>query len=256
MKPAKIITVAAQRGGAGKTTTAAALAQALKASKPRSKVLLVDMDGQQSASLVYDIMGGDGRPTTYEVIRGEAKASEAIRETEAGEIIPASSNIDNLQIELANQAGRDSYLREALEEIRESYNYIIIDTPPGVGTCLIQALTAADGVILPVLCEPVSYKGLLSITETISQVKKYCNASLEILGVLITLYQPQTILTRQYEELIGERCEKIGTKLLATKIRKAVAIPEAQALGKDLYKYAPKSKPALDYLALVKELKL
>ena len=249
-----IITIAAQKGGVGKTTTAAAIAQALGLKK-KNKVLLIDCDGQASASNLYGIHAENGAGL-YEVIKGSAAASEAIRETEAGAIIPGGAGLYGLDVELQNKPGRDLFLKKALEEISGQYTHIIIDTAPGLGTCLIQALTASQGVIIPVLCDAQSLNGVRKITNTIKEVQEFCNNDLQLLGVLITRYQPRTILARQYEDLIKEEAAANGTKLLNTKIRQGVAIQEAQALRKNLYNYAPKSKPAEDYLKLIKELKI
>lgn len=249
-----ILTIAAHKGGVGKTTTAAAIAQALRSKNKRNKVLLIDADNQRSASTIYKVT--DEAPGLYEVIKGTARASEAIRSTPAGDMIPGSSKLYKLDAELADEAGRDHFLSKALEEIREQYTHIIIDTAPGRGTCLIQALTAAEGVIVPIQCNAQAFNGVSTTIDTIEKVKTYCNADLRLYGLLITRYQPRTILARQYEELIEKEAKQRGTKVIKTRIRQGVAIEEAQALRKDLYTYAPKSKPAEDYMHLIKELKL
>ena len=249
-----ILTIAAHKGGVGKTTTAAAIAQALRAKSKRNKVLLIDTDNQRSASTIYK--ASEEAPGLYEVIRGAARASEAIQSTPAGEIIPGSRKLYALDAELSDEAGRDFFLRKALEEIRGEYTHIVIDTAPGRGTCLIQSLVAADGVLIPIQCNAQAFNGVNQTIDTIERVKTYCNEDLKLYGLLITRYQPRTNLARQYEGLIEKEAKAKGTKVIKTRIRQGVAIEEAQALRKDLYNYAPKSKPAEDYMQLVKELKL
>lgn len=249
-----ILTIAAQKGGVGKTTTAAAIAQALKAKSSRNKVLLIDMDGQRSASIIY---GADEDAfNIYNVLMGNCKAVDAIQDAEAGEIIQGSSRLYSLDVELAEDRDRDKRLKRALIGIQKKYSHIIIDTAPGYSTGLIQALTAADAVIVPVQCNAQAFNGTSEVFDTIGNVKKLTNKNLTVLGILATRYQPRTILARQYEELIKEAAKEYGTKMLKTRIRQGVAVEEAQALRTDLYKYAPKSKPAEDYFNLIKELKL
>lgn len=247
-----IITIAAQKGGVGKTTTAAAIAQALTWKK--KKTLLIDADAQGSASLVYgaeDLGGG-----TYDLITGKATAAELIQETPAGAIIPASPLLDRLGIELNNKPGRDSLLKAAITPIAGAYDFILIDTAPGLGTCLIQALTAADCVVVPLLCDPQALSGLHNVYDTIEQVKTYCNPALTVAAVVLTQYNARATLTRQYEGLITEQCREMGLYLAKTRIRRGIAIQEAQAMRENLYHYSPASNPAADYLELIKELKL
>lgn len=247
-----IITIAAQKGGVGKTTTAAAIAQALTWKK--KKTLLIDADAQGSATLIYgaDDSGGG----TYELITGKAKAEELIQETPAGSIIPASPLLDRLGIELNNTPGRDSLLKAAISPIATAYDFILIDTAPGLGTCLIQALTAADCVIIPLLCDPQALSGLHNVYDTIEQVKTYCNPGLSVAAVVLTQYNARATLTRQYEGLITEQCREMGLPLAKTRIRRGIAIQEAQAMRENLYTYSPASNPAADYLELIKELHL
>jgi len=248
-----IITIAAQKGGVSKTTTAAAIAQALAYMGKRS--LLIDGDGQRSASLIYGAED-NGKGGTYSLITGKEKAADLIQKTPAGEIIPGSPLLDHLDIELASKPGRDSFLKNGIEPIRKDYHSIVIDTAPGLGTVLIQALTAADIVIIPLLCDPQALQGLHQVTETIEEVKKYCNPALRIAAVVITRYQARATLTRQYEQLIEEQCHEMEIYLAKTKIRQAIALQEAQACRANLYEYNPKCNPAADYMALCNELKL
>ncbi|MBR2999856.1 MAG: ParA family protein [Oscillospiraceae bacterium] len=247
-----IITIAAQKGGVSKTTSAASIAQAMASRGKRS--LLVDLDPQRSASLIYGASERTGG--SYNLIKGAQAPEDLIEHTACGDIIPASVNLAILDIELAGNNERDYLLKRALSPILEKYDCVICDTPPGYGTCLIQALTAADKVLIPLICDPHAVQGLYQITETISDVRRLVNPELEISGVVLTQHQGRTILTRQYEQLIRRRCEELGIRYAETHIRKAIALQEAQALRESLYTYAPKSKPAQDYMALIDELGL
>lgn len=247
-----VITIAAHKGGVSKTSTAAAIAQGLAWKK--KKTLLIDADAQRSASLIYgaDDSGGG----LYDLITGKKKAEKLVQETPAGAIIPGSDLLDRLDIELSNKPGRDSILKAKIAPLTGVYDFILIDTAPGLGTCLVQALTAADKVIIPLLCDPQALSGLHQIAETINQVKTYCNPALEVAAVVLTQYQPRATLTRQYEALIAEQCEEMGLPLAKTRIRRGIALQEAQASRENLFNYAPGSNPAADYMALIKELKL
>lgn len=245
-----IITVACQKGGSSKTSTCAAIAQAL--TYKGKSTLLIDLDAQGSASLIYGADEG-GTGGTYSLITGQAPAEDLIQETPAGKIIPASPLLDRLDIELNNKPGRDSFLKAGIEPIKDKFDFILIDTAPGLGTCLVQALTACDLVIIPLLCDPQALQGLHQVTETIEQVKKYCNPGLKIAAVVLTQYQARATLTRQYESLIAEQCQAMGLTLANTRIRRAIALQEAQASRESLYSYNAKSNPAIDYLALCEE---
>lgn len=245
-----IITVACQKGGTSKTSTCAAIAQAL--TYKGKSTLLIDLDAQGSASLIYGADEG-GTGGTYSLIMGTAQAEDLIQETPAGNIIPASPLLDRLDIELNNKPGRDSFLKAGIEPIKDKFDFILIDTAPGLGTCLVQALTACDLVIIPLLCDPQALQGLHQVTETIEQVKKYCNPGLKIAAVVLTQYQARATLTRQYESLIAEQCQAMGLPLADTRIRRAIALQEAQASRESLYTYNAKSNPAIDYLALCEE---
>lgn len=250
-----IITIADHKGGVGKTTTAAAIAQGIDARKKKGKALLIDADAQGSATKsVYGATGDKGG--LYDAIMKSASAEDLIQKTEAGEILPYSRSLALLDKELGADKKRDYYIKEAIEPIKGNYEHIIIDTAPGLSTCLIQALTASEGVIIPLGANSEGVESLQLIHETIEEVKAYTNPSLKVLGVLITQYQARANLTRQYEEFIADLCKDLKYKLLKTRIRQGIAIQEAHALKENLFTYAPKAKATEDYKALIKELKL
>ena len=250
-----IITIADHKGGVGKTTTAAAIAQGIDARKKKGKALLIDADAQGSATKsVYGATGDNGG--LYDAIMKRASAEDLIQKTEAGEILPYSRSLALLDKELGADKQRDFYIKEAIEPIKGNYEHIIIDTAPGLSTCLIQALTASEGVIIPLGANSEGVESLQLIHETIEEVKAYTNPSLKVLGVLITQHQARANLTRQYEEFLEDLCKDLKYKLLKTRIRQGIAIQEAHALKENLFTYAPKAKATEDYKALIKELKL
>ncbi len=248
-----VITICCEKGGTSKTTTAAIIAQALTYKEKRT--LLIDLDAQKSASLVYGANEG-GSGGSYSLIMGAAPAEALVQEVPAGMIIPASRQLNGLDVELSQTPERDFFLRNAIEPIRNKFDFIVCDTPPGLGTILVQALAAADIVIIPLLCDPQALQGLHQVTETIEEVKALCNPNLQIAAVVLTRYNKIANLTRQYEELIQEQCREMGLPLAETRIRKGIAIQEAQAVRANIYYYKKRSAPAKDYLALCEEIGL
>lgn len=250
-----IITIAARKGGAGKTTTAAAMAQAIRNKNKKTNVLLIDMDGQSSLTGIYgaDKMPG---PTIYEALKGKCDITETIRHTSLGDIVPGSVYLSGLDVEFSKTPGRDFILNSKVKTLTGTYTHIIIDTPPGISTNLIQSLTAAETVIIPTECDYQAVNGVFDVLETVREVRNLCNEDLTVSGLLAIRYNSRSVITKQFEELLKDTATDYGTKLFKTKIRQGVAIRESQALHKDLYKYAPKSNPAVDYMNLVKEMKL
>lgn len=246
-----ILAIASSKGGVGKTTTAAALAQAFADMGRRP--LLVDCDAQGSASLIY---GAEDTGGLYDVLKGRAKAADMVQSTEAGDILPASPELDGLDVELDRKSGRNGLLARALEPLKGVYTDIVLDTAPGLSTLLIQALVAADKVLIPTMADVQSLSGLEKIAATVEEVRESANPGLEVAGVVVTMYDGRTVLAKQYDELLGEVCEQLGLKLAGTHIHRAVAVQESQAMQQSLYQYAASSKPAADYESLIDELSL
>lgn len=243
-----IIAITNQKGGVGKSTTAHALGAGL-ALKGYS-VLFVDLDpqGNMSFSLQADTAGA----TSYELLTNRAGAAEIIQHTEQGHVIPAGPALSAADVEI-NSTGKEYRLREALAPIRGEYDCIVIDTPPALGTLTVNALTAADSLIIPAQADIFSLQGIGQLSATIQAVKTYCNPDLKLEGILLTRHSGRTVLSRDMADLIGDTAEQLGTSVFRTIIREGVAIKEAQAHRQSIFAYAPKSKPAADYMAFVDE---
>ena len=252
----KVICLCDHKGGIGKTATACAIAQGIDARKrPKGKSLLIDTDPQGSASkTVYGVP--EGTPGLYDVMTGSINPNDAIIETEAGAILPYSKQLSRIDVEFSQNAGRDYYLKEIIENITGPYTHVIIDTAPGVSLALTQALTACDSVLIPIMANADGVDALRSTKHSIEVVKKYNNKELEILGTFFTMYSNRAIISRQYEELIEEVAKSLDITLLNTRVRRSVAVEEARALNVNLFTYAPKANATRDYEALIKELKI
>ena len=248
----RIISVANQKGGTAKTSTAHALATGAAYKGKRS--LAIDFDPQGNLSF---IMGADAsRAGAYELMKQQAKAAQIVQYTSQGDIIPASLNLAAADIEFSGKPGRDFFLQAALEPLQDAYDVVVIDTPPTLGTLLVNALTASDEVIIPMNTDILSLQGLYQLTETINQVKSFCNKGLKVTGILITKYSGRTVLARDIKETIEAKCAELGIPVLNTVIRDGVAVREAQTTQESLFAYAPNSNPAKDYLQLFDEINL
>lgn len=248
----RIISVANQKGGTAKTSTAHALATGAAYKGKRS--LAIDFDPQGNLSF---IMGADAsRAGAYELMKQQAKAAQIVQYTSQGDIIPASLNLAAADIEFSGKPGRDFFLQAALEPLQDAYDVAVIDTPPTLGTLLVNALTASDEVIIPMNADILSLQGLYQLAETIDQVKSFCNKGLKVTGILLTRYSGRTVLARDIKETIEAKCAELGIPLLNTVIRDGVAVREAQTTQESLFAYAPNSNPAKDYLQLFDEINL
>ena len=248
----RIISVANQKGGTAKTSTAHALVTGAAYKGKRS--LAIDFDPQGNLSF---IMGADAnRAGTYELMKQQAKAAQIVQYTSQGDIIPASLNLAAADTEFSGKPGRDFFLQAALEPLQDDYDVVVIDTPPTLGTLLVNALTASDEVIIPMNADILSLQGLYQLAETINQVKSFCNKGLKVTGILLTRYSGRTVLARDIKETIEAKCAELGIPLLNTVIRDGVAVREAQTTQESLFAYAPNSNPAKDYLQLFDEINL
>lgn len=243
----KTVSVINQKGGVGKSTTAEMLVSAL--SLKGFKVLAIDLDAQ--GNLSYSLAADSSSPTILEVLTEEVSAKDAIKHARA-DIISSNKALAGADAFIAD-TGKEYRLKEALEKISKNYDFCIIDTPPALGILTVNALTASGSVIIPAQADIYSLQGIENLEETIKAVKKYCNPNLKIEGILLTRYNPRTILSREVSEMAEKLAEKLETKLFKAKIRDAVAVKEAQISQKSLFKYAPKSNVTKDYEGFIEE---
>lgn len=245
----EVLTIINQKGGVGKSTTAAALGAGLILKGYR--VLYIDLDAQ--GNLTFNMGAGASALSSLEMLTGTATAEEAIRHTEQGDIIPASpalAGADNL----ITTTGKEYRLKEALEPLYKLYDYIVIDTPPALGILTVNALTACTGAIVPAQADAWSLQGITQLNGTIQTVKKYCNPALKVKGIVLTRFNSRAVVSRDMQELIAQTAAALNTKLYKTTIRECTALKEAQAVQQDIYSYAPRSNATADYKALVAEI--
>ena len=239
-----IIAICNQKGGVGKTATAQSLATA-----PGRKTLAVDVDPQ--ANLSFSMGGNFMGAGTYELITGRATAADLIQTTEQGDIITASSDLALANDELTK--GQVFALKTALEPIKDIYDLIVIDCPSALNILLINALCAADKVIIPVTADAYSEQGLYALAPNLRGAQQL-NPNLQIGGVLFTKYTTRTIQDRDEAEAIRESCRVLDLPIYDTTIRGATAMRVSQTRRKSIFDYAPRSYPAQDYLQLINEL--
>ena len=245
----RVYAVINQKGGVGKSTTAATLAAGL--SLKGYKTLSIDLDAQ--GNLTYTAGAKTNGATAPGVLTGEVKAEDAIQHTPSGDIIAANKALAGADAFIAD-TGKEYRLKEALESLQAAYDYIIIDTPPALGILTINALTACNSVIIPAQADIYSLQGIEQLADTMKPVKKYCNPNLKIAGILLTRYNSRSVLSREVAELAEQLADKLGTKLFKTTIREAIAVKEAQISQQSLFDYAPKAKVTEDYRAFIEEL--
>ena len=245
----KIIAIANQKGGIGKSTTAAAIGQAL--ASQGKKILFVDMDAQ--ANLTYTLGAEPTNGSMIDVLMRKAPAAEILIQTRSGDLLPAALTLAGADMNLT-ETGKEYRLREALEPIVDQYDHIIIDTPPALGMLTVNALTAADTVVIPAKADIYSLQGVKQLYGTICAVRRYCNKELKIEGILLTAYNPRAVLNREIADAFKLTAESMETKLFDTFIREGIAVRESQIQQISLFEYAPKSNPAIDYLSLIDEM--
>lgn len=245
----KVITVATQKGGVGKTTTALALTAGL--TERGYKTLLVDVEGQRNASLTVGTQSD--KPTVLEVLTGEATAREAITESLIGDFISGNKRLSLID-KLIDEERQYTALRDALKPLNRSYDYCIIDTPPALGTLTLNALTASDFVIVPCEADLYSLQGLTDLAETIEAVRAGTNKKLKTLGILLTKHSTRYTLSKELQETLEQLTTAFNTRVFDTYIRYSQKCREAQFKPQGLLKYAPRSTVAQDYRALTDEI--
>ena len=242
----EIVAIVNRKGGVGKTATAQALGAGLL--RKGCSVLYIDLDSQ--TNLTYGLGADAAGLSSMDVLTGEATAQDAIQHTPQGDVIAGAEALAGADAAI-DGTGKEYRLKEALEGLQ--YDYCIIDTPAALGTLTVNALTAADSVIIPVQAEVYSLQGIGQLSKTIEAVKKYCNHDLYIRGILITRYNGRAIISRDMQSNLEEAAQQLKTRLYSTPIRECVSIKEAQAQQQDIYSYAPRSNAAKDYAAFIEE---
>lgn len=240
-----IIAISNHKGGVGKTTTTVNLGAGL--ANLGKKVLLVDLDPQANLSQCYGITKPE--ITVYEALKGE----EHLKPVEINEnlyIAPSSLDLAGAEMELSSEAGREYLLEEALSPFVEEFDYTFIDCPPSLGLLTLNAFTCANEVIIPIQAHFLAIKGLTKIIEVINKVKRRINKTIEISGVVITLYDKRKVLHRDIEETIKTYFKE---KVFDSKIRQNIALAEAPTRGEDIFRYSPTSNGAIDYENLCSE---
>jgi chromosome partitioning protein len=240
-----------QKGGVGKTTSAINIGAYL--AELGKRVLLVDFDSQANLSSGVGISGKDAQPGVYELISGLVPLEAVIRNTPVSglSVIPASMDLSGAAVELIEQEKRDFFLSNALDPVRASYDYILIDCPPSLGVLTLNGITAADSVLIPMQCEYFALEGLTHLLQTIKRVQQSLNPKLEICGIFFTMYDPRTRLAHQ---VVREVTSYFSNRVFRSMIPRNVRLSEAPSHGLPISKYDPTCLGASAYKNLAKEI--
>jgi len=248
---ARTIAITNQKGGVGKTTTAINLSAALAASEVR--VLVIDCDPQGNTTSGLGIQKTEGMHTLYDVLIDGKEVEHAICKTEMDglDLLPADKNLIGVNLELVGTDDRESILRHHLQRIKDKYDYILIDCPPALDLLTLNALIAADAVLVPIQCEFFALEGVSGLMDTIDRVRDSFSHPLKIEGILLTMYDERTNLTRQ---VAADLREFFGTEVFRTVIPRNIRLAEAPSHGKPILLYDPGSKGSEAYIQLAKEI--
>lgn len=247
---ARVVSVANQKGGVGKTTTATNLAAGLALSG--KKVLVVDLDPQSNATSGLGIEPADRSPGIYDALIGRTPIRKIIRKTETGRlfIAPASRDLTGAEVELVGLAGRGGYLKRFLAPLAPEYDYVVIDCPPSLGLLTVNALAASDQVLVVLQAEYYALEGLSQLLDTVAAISRELNPRLVIGGILLTMIDRRTNLGHQVEMEVREH---FGDQVFETVIPRNVRLAEAPSFGKTIFQYDIRSTGAASYLALARE---
>ena len=245
----KVISVANQKGGVGKTTTTVNLGTIL--AKKGKKVLLIDADPQGNATSGLGVEK-DVEPSTYDILVNDAELQESLQDTiiKNLKVCPANMNLAGAEVELVSMMSREQRLKEKLEPLKEKFDYVLIDCPPSLGLITLNSFTASDSVLIPVQCEYFALEGLGQLLNTINLVKKHLNKEIRIEGALLTMYDMRTNLSNQ---VVKEVKKYFEDKVYKTVIPRNVRLSEAPSYGMPITEYDPRSKGAKSYDKFTKE---
>lgn len=246
---AQVTAILNQKGGVGKTTTAINLAACLAVEGKR--VLVVDMDPQGNCTSGLGLEGVEGR-TVYDILCDGVPVTEAIRPTsvERLSVVPSTIDLAGAEVELVTAIARESRLRDALRGVLGEYDYILLDTPPSLGLLTINCLTSANWVLIPIQCEYYALKGLAQLGHTVQLVERHLNPGLRLMGVVLTMFDGRTRLSREVAEQVRQR---FGARVFEAIIPRSVRLSEAPSSGQPIIVYDPGSRGAEAYTQLAKE---
>ena len=246
----KIISIASQKGGVGKTTTAINLGACL--AQESKRVLIVDIDPQGNATSGLGINGNDQRLSTYEVLIGHAELQQSVMPTALAtlDLLPAGQRLSGAEVELVGMMARETRLKSCLAKVATDYDYILIDSPPSLGLLTINSLTASDSVLIPLQCEYLALEGLTQLIGAIRLVQDHLNPALRIEGVLLTMFDARLNLSQQVAE---EARKFFSDRVYKTVIPRNVRLSEAPSFGKPIVLYDPHSSGAESYRELARE---
>jgi len=247
---AKVIVITNQKGGVGKTSTASAMVSGL--AEKGYKILAIDLDPQGNLGFC---LGAeiDNSPTVYELMKGTVKIHEVIQRKQMIDVIPSNILLSGAELEFT-QIGRESLLKNGIAPIKDFYDYIIIDTPPALNLLTVNAYTATDNLIIPMIPEILSLLGISQLRETIELVKNVYNPNIEVLGILLNKYDKRRILTKDVEEMAEIIAKELNTVVFTTKIRSSVSVAEAPAHGESVYAFSPRASSTNDYREFLDEI--
>lgn len=248
---AKVLAIANQKGGVGKTTTSVNLAASLKVT--RKKVLLIDLDPQGNATMGSGINKASIEYSVYDLLMQTRKFEDVVVKPETAEydLLPSNGDLVAAEIELIGAENREQRLKQIVEAVRDRYDYIVIDCPPSLNMLTVNALVAADGVVIPMQCEYYALEGLSALMDTIGAIKDSLNPNLKIEGILRTMYDPRNKLTT---EVNGQLFSFFGDAVYRTVVPRNVRLAEAPSYGIPVIAYDRQSRGAIAYLALAGEL--